>query len=116
MNILYKYCDQLGTVKILESLELKLPYISQVNDPLECLPFIYCQDDEAAMETQCLCTFKRNNVRPPVGWKQKLDEQIRTGEFQKKLTDGLREYIYKKKYLVICLARSKKYCNVGSLC
>ena len=26
MNVLYKYCDQLGIVKILGSLELKLPY------------------------------------------------------------------------------------------
>lgn len=94
MNILYKYCDQLGVVKILGALELKLPYISQVNDPLECLPFIYCPNDKFAMEAQCLRTFKRNNDCPPVGWKQKLYEQIRTGEFQKKLTDGLREYIY----------------------
>jgi hypothetical protein len=94
MNILYKYCDQLGVVKILKLLELKLPYVSQVNDPLECLPFIYCPNDKFAMEAQCLRTFKRNNYRPPVGWKQKLDEQIRTGEFQKILTDGLREYIY----------------------
>jgi hypothetical protein len=42
MNVLYKYCDQKGIVKILESLELKLPYISQVNDPLECLPLFRC--------------------------------------------------------------------------
>jgi hypothetical protein len=44
MNILYKYCDQLGIVKILGALELKLPYISEVNDPLECLPIFYSPD------------------------------------------------------------------------
>ena len=94
MNILYKYCDQLGIVKILESLELKLPYISQVNDPLECLPFIYCPDDKSAMEEQWLRTFKRKDINPPANWKQTLCEQIKTGEFQKKLTDVLREYLF----------------------
>jgi hypothetical protein len=44
MNVLYKYCDQLGIVKILALLELKLPYISDVNDPLECLPVFQCSD------------------------------------------------------------------------
>jgi len=57
MNILYKYCDQDG-IKIVESLELKLPYVSEVNDPLECLPFFYCPDDKAAMKEQWLRTFR----------------------------------------------------------
>ncbi|MDD5328357.1 MAG: DUF2971 domain-containing protein [Phycisphaerae bacterium] len=46
MPVLYKYCDQLGIVKILGSLELKLPYISEVNDPLECLPVFRCSNNE----------------------------------------------------------------------
>jgi hypothetical protein len=94
MNILYKYCEQLGAEKILESLELKLPYISEVNDPLECLPFLYCPEDKSAMEAQCLRTFKRNNISPPADRKQKLYEQIKTGEFQKNLTEGLRKRLY----------------------
>ncbi|NQT01616.1 MAG: DUF2971 domain-containing protein [Planctomycetes bacterium] len=91
MNILYKYCDQLGIVKILGSLELKLPYISQVNDPLECLPVFYCLNDKSAMEAKCLCTFKRNNINPPVNWKHKLYEQFEKGEIQEKLKEGQRE-------------------------
>ena len=94
MNILYKYCDQLGIVKILEALELKLPYISEVNDPLECLPFFCCPEDQPAMEAQCLRTFKRNNIDPPTDWKQKLYEQIKTGEFQKNITEVLRKHLY----------------------
>lgn len=94
MNILYKYCDQLGIVKILGALELKLPYISEVNDPLECLPFFYCPEDKSAMEAQCLRTFKRNNISPPADWKQKLYEQIKTGEFQKNLKEGLQKHLY----------------------
>ena len=63
MNILYKYCDQLGIVKILESLELKLPYISEVNDPLECLPFFYCPDDKSAIEARYLLALKRKKMK-----------------------------------------------------
>ena len=91
MNILYKYCDQLGIVKILGSLELKLPYISQVNDPLECLPVFYCPNDKSAMEAKCLCTFKRNNINPPVNWKHKLYEQFEKGEIQERLKESQRK-------------------------
>jgi hypothetical protein len=94
MNILYKYCDQLGIVKILESLELKLPSVSEVNDPLECLPFLYCPEDKSAMKAQWLRTFNRNHISPPVDWEQKLNEQFEKGEIQKNLEDGLREHLY----------------------
>lgn len=90
MNVLYKYCDRPG-IEILRTLELKLPYISQVNDPLECLPFIYCPDDKSAMKEQWLRTFNRNHINPPVNWEQKLNEQFEKGEIQKELVEGARE-------------------------
>ena len=108
MNVLYKYCDQLGIVKILESLELKLPCISEVNDPLELLPFLYCPNDNDAMEAQCLRTFNRNNISPPANWKQKLYEQIKTGEFRENLTKGLREHLYDMRQGTFLLSVSKK--------
>ena len=88
MNILYKYCGQLGIVKILGSLELKLPYISQVNDPLECLPFIYCPNDKAAIEARYLSALKRRNMLPSADYKQELDEQFEKGEIQKRLVES----------------------------
>ncbi len=91
MNILYKYCDQLGIVKILESLELKLPYVSQVNDPLECLPVLYCPDDKSAMKEQWLRSFNRNHISPPVHWEQKLDEAFKKGDYQKRLEKETRK-------------------------
>ncbi|MHC4394832.1 MAG: DUF2971 domain-containing protein [Planctomycetota bacterium] len=91
MNVLYKYCDQKGIEIILRTLELKLPYISQVNDPLECLPVFYCPDDKQAMKEQCLRTFNRNHISPPVNWEQEIDEQFEKGEIQKKLIEGLRK-------------------------
>jgi len=91
MNFLYKYCDQLGIVKILGSLELKLPYISDVNDPYECSPFFDCPDDKAKMKEQGLQTFKRNNIEPPADWEQKSDELIENGKIQKQLEEGLRK-------------------------
>ncbi len=93
MNVLYKYCDQLGIVKILGSLELKLPYISQVNDPLECKPVFYCPKDKAAMKEQCLRTFKRNSIEPPADWDHKLDELHETGELRKMLEEGMLDRI-----------------------
>ena len=89
MNVLYKYCDQLGIIKILGSLELKLPYISQVNDPLECLPFIYCPNDKAAIKSLYLSALKRRGMSPSVDYKQKLEN----GEIHKMLEDGMRDYI-----------------------
>ncbi|MFC1678046.1 DUF2971 domain-containing protein [Planctomycetota bacterium] len=93
MNVLYKYCDQLGIVKISGSLELKLPYISQVNDPLECKPVFYCPNDKAAMEEQWLRTFKRKGISPPADWKHKLNELYETGELRKKLEEGMWDVI-----------------------
>ena len=92
MNILYKYCDQVGIEKILETLELKLPRISEVNDPLECSPFFYCPDDISAMKEQCLQTFNRNDSTPE-NWTQKLTEQFKKGEIQKNLVKGAREVL-----------------------
>jgi hypothetical protein len=83
MNVLYKYCDQLGIIKILGSLELKLPSVSQVNDPLECLPFFYCPNDKAAIEARYLSALKRRNMPPPANYKQILDVQFEKGEIQK---------------------------------
>ncbi len=89
MNILYKYCDQLGAVKILESLELKLPSISEVNDPLECLPFLYCPDDKSAIEAQYLSALGRRNMLPSADYKQKLEK----GEIHKVLEEEQRNFI-----------------------
>ncbi len=91
MNILYKYCNQIGTVKILESLELKLPYISEVNDPLECLPFFYCPDDKVAIETRYLSVLKKRNIPKLANYKQVLNELYEKGEIQKRLADSSRK-------------------------
>jgi len=91
MNVLYKYCDQLGIVKILGSLELKLPCISEVNDPLECLPFFYCPNDKAAIEARYLSALNRKNRLSPVDYKQKLNERFEKGEIQKILEENARE-------------------------
>jgi hypothetical protein len=87
MNVLYKYCDQLGAVKILGSLELKLPYVSEVNDPLECLPFFYCPNDKTAIEARYLSVLKHRNMSPPADYKQKLEKV----EIYKILEESLRD-------------------------
>lgn len=89
MSILYKYCDQRGAVKILETLELKLPSVSQVNDPLECLPFLYCPKNKDAIEAACIDVFKRRNMDLPVNYKEK----IANGEIHKILEEGQRNFI-----------------------
>lgn len=94
MNILYKYCDQLGIVKILGALELKLPYISEVNDPFECLPIFYCPEDNSAIkviEARYLSACKRRNISPSADYKQKLNEQFEKGEIQKGLIESSRK-------------------------
>jgi hypothetical protein len=90
MNVLYKYCDQ-KIVNILELLELKLPYISQVNDPLECLPFFYCPDDKSAIEAKYSSVLRRKNMSPSADYKQTLNELYEKGEIQKGLSDSSRK-------------------------
>lgn len=107
MNILYKYCDQIGIVKILESLELKLPYISEVNDPLECLPFFYCPDDKLAIEARYLSVLKRRNIPKPAGYKQALNGLYEKGEIQKMLADSSRELQINMNYKSCLLSVSK---------
>lgn len=91
MNVLYKYCDQNGIAKILEFSELKLPYISEVNDPLECLPFFYCPDDKLAIEARYLSVLKRRNIPTPSGYKQALNGLYKKGEIQRELSNSSRK-------------------------
>ena len=95
MNILYKYCDQEGIEKILETLELKLPYISDVNDPFECTPFLYCPDDEEAIRAEFLQNLNRIHEKDPTihifmdKWEQEIKTRIDNREIQKQLESGL---------------------------
>jgi hypothetical protein len=99
MNILYKYCDPLGVVKILGALELKLPNISEVNDPLECLPVFYCPKDKNAIEALYFSALKRRGMLPSGDYKQKLEK----GEIHKMLEESQRELqreLNQKSYLL----------------
>lgn len=85
MPILYKYCDQIGAAKILESLELKLPFISKVNDPLECLPIFCRETDKSKIKERCLIALKRNEVEVEEELIRKMDEKIENNEIQEML-------------------------------
>ncbi|MFC1675753.1 DUF2971 domain-containing protein [Planctomycetota bacterium] len=91
MNVLYKYVGSDSIVKILESLELKLPNISDVNDPYECFPVFYCPDDKPALKKQFLQAFDRNHLKQPVNWEQISDELYAKGEIQDSLVKGSQE-------------------------
>ena len=93
MSVLYKYCDQLGIVKILGSLELKLPYISDVNDPYECLPYLYCPDDKVALEAKYLSILKDRNRPPHADYKQKLENSETRKEICKTIEKETRKHI-----------------------
>ena len=72
MTVLYKYCDTKGIKKILKKLELKLPYISDVNDPYECSPVFDCPNDKDAIEARCLSGLEQNGITPPAGYRQTI--------------------------------------------
>ena len=106
MNILYKYCNRVGIVKILESLELKLPYISKVNDPLECKPYIDKQGGITAMEKQCWRSFKREGKEPTDNWREIIQNKYETGE-DLKLQQKIAGYIDEMKQNSCLLSVSK---------
>ncbi len=87
MNVLYKYCDPAGIERILEDLELKLPYISDVNDPYECKPHFYCPTNKTSIEKHCLYRLKCNGRIPPVDFRQKINHD----EMRKNFLDGAKE-------------------------
>ncbi len=91
MNTLYKYCDRAGIVNILGLLELKLPYVAEVNDPFECLPIFDCKNDLSAIKARCLLAFKRKNVDPLSNFDEKVKEEFGKGDIQKKLKQISRE-------------------------
>jgi hypothetical protein len=91
VNCLYKYCDQVGAQEVLKTLELKLPYVAQVNDPLECFPEFRCPNDEAAIDASCVSVFKRRGIALPPDYRRKLSDQVRSGELQEALLASHRE-------------------------
>ncbi|HBG26856.1 MAG: hypothetical protein A2Y10_07680 [Planctomycetes bacterium GWF2_41_51] len=104
MNILYKYCDQVGIVNIIGALELKLPYISEVNDPLECLPVFYCPNDKPAIEALYISAIKNKKMLES----EKSNEQFENGEIQKKLEEAIRKLIHDAKQKSFLLSVSKE--------
>lgn len=78
MNILYKYCDCLGGIKILSSLELKLPFISDVNDPYDCRALYVCGDDKGKIEKWFLKTLDKRNLPVPNDFKLKVDDFLKS--------------------------------------
>ncbi|HEG43954.1 MAG TPA: DUF2971 domain-containing protein [Phycisphaerales bacterium] len=87
VNVLYKYCGQRGIEIILRTLELKLPYISDVNDPYECSPIFNCPDDKTAIEEYYLFRLKLKGITPPADYRQK----IKHDEMREKFIDGAKE-------------------------
>lgn len=65
--ILYKYCNQEGAMKILASLELKIPRIASLNDPHDCYPYIVCSDDPGKIKAYMVRNFPLDNVKQPTG-------------------------------------------------
>jgi hypothetical protein len=85
LNSLYKYCNCLGGIKILASLELKLPYISDVNDPYDCRPCYFCSEDEDKIIKRALKAFENRGMRPPNNYKEVLEIPNKKKTIQDKL-------------------------------
>jgi hypothetical protein len=77
MNILYKYSNILGAIRILASLELKLPFIAEVNDPSDCSPIFFFGNDIAKAEALCLKVCKSKNIPPPSNIKEWFTNDIK---------------------------------------
>lgn len=84
MNILYKYVDTNGIIRILEDLELKLPYVSDVNDPYECYPYFHFPS-ESSLEAHFLHLLNGRILRPKE-YRQRLAEHH---QLLKKFNDEL---------------------------
>lgn len=91
--ILYKYCDQFGGTEIIGSLELKLPFISEVNDPLECLPIFCCEGEKSKVKERCLLAFKRKQINIGDDLLKNLDKKIENGEMQELLKKQSRVHV-----------------------
>ena len=86
MAIFYKYCNQQG-IEILKSRELILPFISKVNDPLDCRSVLFCPNNLRQIRKQCLISLQRNGVKIPGNFELLLRQKARGRIIQKMLID-----------------------------
>lgn len=90
-NVLYKYCDQIGIAKILESLELKVPFVSEVNDPLECMPVIYFKGNKSEIIRIQKANLNVINKILTEESKRNILESYKKGDLQTNLKDSARQ-------------------------
>lgn len=90
-NLLYKYCSESGGKSILELMELRLPFASDVNDPFDCSPFFYCSDDYKDFEKRVSGAFQRlgETLKPEIAFD--LWRQVESGELKSSLIQKSKE-------------------------
>lgn len=110
MNILYKYCDSLGSIKILASLELKLPFIADVNDPYEVKPVYYCKKDKTPLENRILHELRRRGVLPRGYSRQEVLNAYRLEDLSTELIRGIQE-LWMSSNRENCLLSVSKNCS-----
>jgi hypothetical protein len=107
MNILYKYCDQIGAIKILGSLELKLPYTSDVNDPLECSPIFDIPQNKFLLHKSIIQLSKRNNINLP----ENCENIISNSGFREKLIENatkLQEDFHQRRGCLLSVSKTEQ--------
>ncbi len=112
MNILYKYCDYPGAVRILEDLELKLPYIDDVNDPFDSSPYFFCDNDFDRFKKRALLALERKELPVPADFEEKLRGQIADGSLKKSYLDETRKSWKEWNQKSALLSVTKNYQNI----
>jgi len=107
MNILYKYCDCQGGIKILSSLELKVPFVADVNDPYDCRPDFFCGDNKGKIKNRCLQALNNQNKIVPPDFEKHAEDLIAKNEIQNSLINASLK-VLDEKYKEYCLLSVSK--------
>lgn len=80
--ILYKYCDSNG-VNLVKDSEIKLPYMSELNDPFEFLPrFVFDETKEDRVVKKAMSATFRIAGKHPIDGANNIKNELRNGELK----------------------------------
>lgn len=92
----------------MEDCELKLPYISDVNDVFDCSPYFYIENNYEKMKARYLTAFKRKKIPIPHDFDTKFRAQFNDGSLFNCFKYGSEDEFRKRseKSVLICVSKN----------
>lgn len=97
MTKLYKYCDS-GGCGILDECVLRLPFIGDLNDPYDCAPTFFFENDFKRIKSRALKALQRKGMEVPKNFESYIRKEMKKGSIRRDFLKGAIEYYEKAKF------------------